>query len=254
MTLSISQDMEENMIYTFAFYLLLFFSGASLASFMALVGYRLPQNQSIIFPRSHCDTCDHSLSPLNLIPVFSYFICRGRCRFCRSKITPLYFIAEIIGGLAFLLCIGSDFFDSPDKNILFLTVLFLSISLSIADIYYFVLPDPLIFTFIFLILTQSLYFQNTDFWKNLIASIFIFIVFYLLYNVFEDKMGGGDIKLITALTLVLGMIPILYVVLLASLGGLFTFLYCYIKKKELAAIPFGPYLLGAALIVMLIIG
>ncbi len=242
------------MIYTLAFHILLFFTGASLASFMALVGYRLPQNISIIFPRSHCDTCAHSLSPLNLIPVLSYFICRGRCHFCNSKITPLYFIVELIGGFAFLLCLGFNFFDSPDKNVLFLIVFFFSISLSIADIYYFVLPDPLIFAFIFLILTQSLYFQNENFWKNLLASIFIFIVFYLLYNIFEDKMGGGDIKLIAALTFVLGISPILYVVLLASLGGLFTFLYCHVKEKDLAAIPFGPYLLSASLIVMLLIG
>lgn len=234
----------------FVFYFLLFFTGAALASFMALLGYRIPQNQPVVFTRSRCDTCRVLLSPFDLIPVLSYLLRRGRCHSCNHRITPLYFIAEIIGGAAFLLCAGFNFFYSPEQNILFLTVLFLSIALSVSDIFYFILPDSLIFSFVFLVLSHGLYFQNTAFWRNLIASTFIFIIFYLLYNIFDDKIGGGDIKLITVLTLVLGAVPALYVLLIASLGGLFTFFYSYLRKKELSAIPFGPYLLGASLLVM----
>ena len=68
-------------------YMITFFIiGLFLGSFYNVVGYRLPKGESIVFPPSHCPNCKHRLSALELIPVLSFFIQRGKCRHCHEKI------------------------------------------------------------------------------------------------------------------------------------------------------------------------
>lgn len=82
---------------------ILFFLGASVASFLNVVADRVPLHKSIISPPSHCFTCGHALSWLDLIPVFSYLILRGKCRYCGAQIGVGALFIESVTGLLFIL-------------------------------------------------------------------------------------------------------------------------------------------------------
>ncbi|HEX7004245.1 MAG TPA: prepilin peptidase [Trueperaceae bacterium] len=77
--------------------------GALIGSFSNVVIYRLPRRESIAFPGSHCPRCNHELSPLELIPILSWLVQRGRCRSCRSPISIRYPIVEGLMALGFVL-------------------------------------------------------------------------------------------------------------------------------------------------------
>ena len=86
------------------YYCIVFFIfGTILGSFFNVVGYRLPRNESIIFPPSHCPNCNHRLKMGELIPIFSYIIQGGKCRNCHKHIPLYYPIFESLCGLSFML-------------------------------------------------------------------------------------------------------------------------------------------------------
>ena len=89
--------------FTIVFFLL----GMILGSFYNVVGYRLCKNESIIKPGSHCPKCNHKLSFLELIPVFSYVFLKGRCKACKEKISLFYPLIEFFTGLLFATCFYS---------------------------------------------------------------------------------------------------------------------------------------------------
>ena len=85
------------------FYLIIFIIGTLFGSFYTLAVYRIPKKQDIIHTHSYCPNCNHKLGLLDLIPVFSYIILGGKCRYCKEKIRPRYLILEILSGLIFVL-------------------------------------------------------------------------------------------------------------------------------------------------------
>ena len=84
-------------------YIFLFIIGTIFGSFYTLATYRIPKKQDITHTHSYCPNCDHKLGFLDLIPVFSYISLKGKCRYCKEKISPRYIIIEILSGLLFAL-------------------------------------------------------------------------------------------------------------------------------------------------------
>ena len=85
------------------FYLIIFAMGITFGSFYTLAVYRIPKGQDITHTHSYCPNCKHKLGILDLIPVFSYIFLGGKCRYCKKKIRPRYFILETLSGLVFVL-------------------------------------------------------------------------------------------------------------------------------------------------------
>ena len=83
-------------------YILIFIMGTVFGSFFTLAIYRIPKRQDITHTHSYCPSCNHKLGFLDLIPVFSYIFLGGKCRYCKQKIRPRYFIVELISGLLFI--------------------------------------------------------------------------------------------------------------------------------------------------------
>lgn len=104
------------------FYSLLFFLGASLASFFMVVGERKSKGQSIIFPNSHCGVCHHELSWFELVPVISYLFLDGRCLICSNKISNLSLFSEVLSG--WLLVIEVMFLGIGMESVLLCVVWF----------------------------------------------------------------------------------------------------------------------------------
>ncbi|MCI8384028.1 MAG: prepilin peptidase [Clostridia bacterium] len=92
------------------FYILIFIIGTLFGSFYTLAVHRIPKRQDIVHTHSYCPNCNHKLGFLDLIPIFSYVVLWGKCRYCKEKIRPRYLILEILSGIAFVtLAILMDF-------------------------------------------------------------------------------------------------------------------------------------------------
>jgi len=90
-------------VFYIAFYSIIFLFGISIGSFLNVVIYRLPKNESLTKRASHCMTCGEKIRIIDLIPVFSWLFLRGKCRKCKEKISPRYLIVETLTGLSFML-------------------------------------------------------------------------------------------------------------------------------------------------------
>lgn len=84
-------------------YLYVFIIGITFGSFFTLAVYRIPRKEDITHTRSYCPKCNHKLSFWDMIPLFSYIFLGGKCRYCKEKIRPRYFILELCSGIVFVL-------------------------------------------------------------------------------------------------------------------------------------------------------
>ena len=84
-------------------YIIIFIMGSVFGSFLTLATYRIPLNEDITHKHSYCPKCNHKLNFLDMIPILSYLFIKGRCRYCKAKISPRYFIIEILCGISFVL-------------------------------------------------------------------------------------------------------------------------------------------------------
>ena len=84
-------------------YIIIFAMGSVFGSFLTLATYRIPLNQNITHERSYCPKCNHKLAFLDMIPILSYIFLGGKCRYCKTKISPRYLIIELLSGVAFVI-------------------------------------------------------------------------------------------------------------------------------------------------------
>ena len=84
-------------------YLIIFLIGIYFGSFFTLAVYRIPKKENITYKHSYCPNCNHKLGMLDLVPVFSYLFLGAKCRYCKKKIRPRYFLLEILSGMVFVL-------------------------------------------------------------------------------------------------------------------------------------------------------
>ena len=84
-------------------YIIIFIMGTVFGSFYTLAVHRIPKRQDITHTHSYCPNCNHKLGFLDLIPVFSYIFLGAKCRYCKEKIRPRYFIIELLSGSSFVI-------------------------------------------------------------------------------------------------------------------------------------------------------
>lgn len=126
-------------------YLLLFIYGILFGSFYNVVGLRVPVGQSIVSPRSACPTCGHQLRAFELIPVLSYLFQGGKCRVCKTGISPIYPIIELFTGVLFAtapLVVGWG-----SELLIALTLISLFIIILVSDVAYMLIPDKVLLVF-----------------------------------------------------------------------------------------------------------
>jgi leader peptidase (prepilin peptidase)/N-methyltransferase len=221
--------------------------GAVFGSFFNVVIYRLPRRGlSINVPRrSFCPHCGHELSWKDNIPLVSYVLLGGKCRYCKERISSRYPIVESLTALSFVL--NSIFFPFYQSLALCLVSSGLII-VSFIDLEKMIIPDTgLIFTGIGAALFSYL---RKDWPGILIQAVIVFglmIIFYFFANYFKkDSFGFGDVELLAILALSLGFIGILFTIMLSSVIALLTFIVIKAAKSEKIKldyrIPFGPFI------------
>lgn len=229
--------------------IIIFLLGLLIGSFLNVCIYRIPEGISIVNPGSFCPKCRHPLSWLDNIPLVSYILLKGRCRYCGAKISIQYPLVELLTGIVFLLFYTRFGFSA--EFILFTSVSSLLIIALFIDLKYMLLPDIVIIPSIIL---SAIYGSIYGFPYNFVTAGVFSLTFYLLRVIFKDGLGIGDIELIFIFSLMLGFYGVLSVVIVSSLVGTIYGIYLIRKGKAgmRTKIPFGPFLIGAFLFVSLI--
>ncbi len=235
------------------FYLIIFFIiGTCFGSFYNVVGIRLPKNESLISKRSHCCDCSHQLKFYELIPIISFLFLRGKCKACHSKISVIYPVIELITGVMFAVCFYS--FGFSYELVIALVLVSLTSIIIVSDLTYFIISDEVLMVSSFIIIVfQFLLMGPLDTLIYILNGVLMFIVMYLFMllgnKLFgKESLGGGDIKLMFVVGLVLHPLLALFTIFLASIFAL-PFAILLLKTNDDNIIPFGPFIcLGLLLI------
>lgn len=231
-----------------------FLFGIVLGSFYNVVGYRLPREESLIHPSSHCTNCNHKLGILDLFPIFSYLFLGGKCRYCDQKISLFYPIFEFTTGMLF--AISYQVFGPTIDLAIALIFISTLLIVVISDYQTMIIPDELLI-FSIILLLPCIWIRGGV--EGLLISIlhgFGAFLFMFALKKFGDilfkkeSMGGGDIKLMFLFGMVLGFAMSIVSVFVASFIGLPISLWILYKKKN-HEIPFGPFLASAAILLFL---
>ena len=227
--------------------------GLIIGSFLNVVIHRLPLGQSVSTPRSHCPQCEHVLRPWELIPVVSYLLLKGKCSQCKINISWRYPGVEIITGVLFILTVLLQPNQTTTGIVFDLLFVSLLVALTMIDIDTFRLPDVLVGYVAAIGLLKIIVLAEPNFWSGIIGALGAGGVFFLIAYFYPDGMGLGDVKLVAALGIYLGYPGVFYAIFIASLLGVFLGGINFLRgKKSLKdPIPFGPFLAGGSLVVLL---
>lgn len=231
---------------------LYFFTGglaAILGSFANMLCYRLPRGLDTVRRPSFCPHCQHTLAARDLIPILSFVLRRGTCRYCRRAIGPRYLLVEIFSVAA---AVTMLFFYGPSWQALtgFL-LLWIGMILCLIDIEFQLLPDQLTLGFAaYALLAAGIQGQGASRLITAVcAAAFLFGMAWIAGKILkQEAMGGGDVKWMFAMGAVLGFPKILVGGFLGFvLGALLAIgAMIFLKKGRRDAIPFGPALIGGA--------
>lgn len=242
--------------------LLLF--GLAVGSFLNVCIYRIPlPGVSIHSPRrSFCPECKEPINFYDNIPVLSYLLLRGRCRQCKAKISVIYPLVELATGALFLLMFYH--FGVSLEFLLALTFIAVLLPISVIDAKHYIIPNVLIVTGLILglVIVCAIAYQRADMWyllTRLIGAVAGWTALWLIAVVGsailrKKAMGGGDIKLMALNGLFLGAWPELVMVLaFSAFSGAIVGSALIISgvKSRQSPIPYGPFLAGAAVLVLL---
>ena len=209
--------------------LLIFMIGTCFGSFISCMSHRYITHTSIL-GRSHCDYCGHTLHLLDLIPVLSYIVLKGQCRYCHHKLNKSLLIHEVTAGFLFVL-----FYLHDGLNILYLShicILTCFYIISIIDFHLYEIPDS------YLLISLLTSFKIVYLKESLLFLLFLILFVYLFYKIVgEEGLGGGDIKMLGVCTLSLGFYQTLIILSIACFLGI---IFSFINKQKM--IPFGPFI------------
>ena len=232
------------MMYTIVFGIV----GLVLGSFYNVVGLRVPKGESIVNPPSHCTSCGKRLTAFELIPVFSYFIQRGKCKGCGVKVSPIYCLTEIVTALLFAFCyVHFGFTAELAVALLFVSLL---VIINVSDLAYMLIPNKILLFFLPLLIVARIISPLEPWWDSLLGAVIGFGLLLLIAIVSKGGMGGGDIKLFFLIGIVLGTVPTLLTLFLASVVGMISGIIVLKVRNQgrKTPVPFGPSIAVGALI------
>jgi leader peptidase (prepilin peptidase)/N-methyltransferase len=244
--------------------------GMILASFLNVCIDRLPVNESLLFPASHCASCQRRLALKDLIPVFSYLWLRGRCRYCQAAIPKRILWVEIGTGALF----GYLYWHYGLSTELAATAFYgcLLIVLMVIDLEHGLILNKIVYpaTAIALLISAFLapskvtllsgeaaslantYLPQPGILQAVIGGGIGLVLLFLIVVISRGGMGWGDVKLAALIGIVTGYLIPVALLLAAILGGIVATILLLSKiKKGKEAIPFAPFLSVATIITLL---
>jgi leader peptidase (prepilin peptidase)/N-methyltransferase len=234
---------------------LVFSLGTCIGSFLNVCICRLPQGRSVVRPGSACPKCGHMLKWWENIPILSFLFLRAKCRSCGARISVQYPLVELLSGLL-ALALWYKYGLCPEVFIYFFFTACLIIVTSV-DLAHQIIPDAVSLPGIAIGFLSSFLLPELS-WRDSLLGILmgggiLFLVAWGYYIITRrEGMGGGDIKLLAMIGAFLGWQAIPLVILLSAAVGSVTGLAIMSVQKgdRHMAIPYGPFLAGAALITL----
>ncbi len=221
--------------------------GLAIGSFLNVVIYRLPRDESVAFPRSHCPSCGHPLSVAENLPLLSWLVLRGRCRLCAQPISMRYPLVELMTAVLFMLCalrfgISLNALSTALLSAYLIVTVFVDIDhLLILD----VVTVPVATAGVLLALASGRIIPALE--GGLLGGAF----FGLLYIVTRGTgLGLGDVKLAACLGIFLGFWSALAAFAAAVVIGALLAIPVLLTRKRRGrdVLPFGPFLVLGAII------
>jgi len=247
--------------------LLLFILGLIAGSFADALVWRMHTSQNYLTGRSQCDVCGHKLALIDLIPLFSWLIQRGKCRYCGTHITAQHIIMELAGGLIFSLSYlyWPLSLSLPGQRVLFISWIISSIgllALALYDARWMILPSKIIYpTLLVAVIGRAAYILHWQADKSHAEVLWLGSVvvasgiFWLLFMISRGKwIGYGDVRLglVTGTLLADPSKSFLMVFFASLLGSLAAGIFLLFKKRGLGArISYGPFLALATFLMVL---
>ena len=237
-------------------YMLIFILGLIVGSFSNVCIYRIPKNESIIYPASHCLKCRTTIKPVDNIPLLSYVLLKGRCRNCGSKISIQYPIVELLTGIIYLIIYL--IYGLSIQSLIYIILSSALIIIAFIDLNEMIVPDVISLPGIGVGLILSFFVPYIKFINSVSGVVvgggIILIIALVGSMIFKkEAMGGGDIKLAAMIGAFLGwrytIISLFLGFFLGALAGIFLIL-SKIKSRE-DMVPFGPFIALGSLITLL---
>ena len=232
--------------------------GLAVGSFLNVCIDRLPRNESIVNPPSHCSVCQHRLAITDLIPVFSYLRLRGRCRYCQASIPRKLLWVELATGLIFAFLYW-HYGLSPALGIMaFYACLFIIIS--VIDLEHGLILNKVVYPSIVVALLLALVPQPwlAERLVDRVANAALgggigFGIFFLIAIASRGGMGWGDVKLAGLIGLATGFPLVFFPIILGAILGAVVAVALVVAKKRTfkETLPFGPFLALAAMVTLL---
>lgn len=228
--------------------LLISLYGLLIGSFLNVCVYRIPREESIAFPPSHCPNCSANLKWYDLVPVFSFMVQRGKCRYCGEKISPKYPTVELLNAIIYLIVYLQFGFT---LEFFFYAIIFsLLIIITFIDLEQMIIPDILVIlilgtTIVYKFVSYLLYSKSPELINSTGGLILSSLLFIIIIIVSKGGMGGGDVTLIGSLGFILGIKHIFLAIFLSFiLGAIISIILLIMKiKGKKDPIPFGPLII-----------
>ena len=221
--------------------------GLTIGSFLNVCTFRWPEDESVVFPASHCPKCGKPIRWYDNVPVLGYIMLRGRCRACRDPISLQYPLVELATGL-----VWAGMFSYAGlswealRGALLLTILF---GIALTDARFYIIPDQFSLGGLVLGLVLSFLPGGIDPLAALLGAVLGFVLLESVavtgkWMFKKDAMGGGDIKMMAMVGAFVGMAGVLLTIFLGALLGSVIFGPISYKTKKL--VPFGIFLAAGA--------
>lgn len=229
--------------------------GAIIGSYVGVIVLRWPTGEPTVSGRSRCDACQRQLAWFDLLPLVSFLLLRGKCRYCKAPIEAVQAVAEWSGAV---LC-GVAFYLLPIEVAAICALLFLLLlPLALLDARHLWLPDRLMLILAGLgLLLGGITSEATELTTRILSAALAFAALEALRRLFamvrgREGMGAGDPKLFAALALWLSPYDLPILMLLASMLGIAVVLVSTVRKRPVEQLPFGSLLAAATAVLLLV--
>lgn len=232
-------------------YGLVFLFGSAIGSFLNVVIYRVPLELSVAAGRSFCPHCHTTLHPWDMIPVVSWLLLGGRCRFCKAPIPPRYPLVEVLGGLWAVLFVFLHGFSLPTA--IYFGVAAVLTAITFIDWDTMTIPNGLLLALLLPVAAAVFFLPLPPLTSRLAGFFIISLPLWLITLAVPNSFGGGDIKLMAVCGLLLGVAGSLVAFFVALLlGGSYgAYLLASQKGERKTLFPFAPFLCAGVLFAIL---
>lgn len=238
--------------------------GAIIGSFLNVLILRLPEQRSVS-GRSACPSCGHALSPFDLVPVFSFLLLRGSCRYCGRSISPRYVLIEVVTAIGFAVIVAA-LLPLSVANLWQLSFWFVVFAVCVVTFVidferYLILNSVtglgIVLALVCLVAGAAFAGQSIGpvLLSRVWGALFGFVSFWLLWKLSRGRLlGYGDVKFTLFMGVVLGFPLVIPALLFAFwLGALYALPLLMLKRKNLQSkLPFGTFLAPALLLASIV--